>query len=45
LFLHSNCLPLLLRRNVLAGSPGGSKPKNVFDSVRDPMRTNRSQFF
>lgn len=43
--LHAQTAPELFRSNVLATSPGGSKPKKVFDSVRDLMRTNRSPLF
>jgi hypothetical protein len=37
--------PQLFRGNVLATSPGESKPKSCLIVVRDLMRTNRSLLF
>jgi hypothetical protein len=45
LFLHLRIASTeLFRGKVLARSPGRSKPKKVFDGVRDLMRTNRLYF-
>ena len=45
LFLHLRIASTeLFRGKVLARSPGGSKPKKVFDGVRDLMPTNRLHF-